>query len=423
MRNSFCFVNWGTFALQLFTNLFALFGMKNFQALFLACIGLVSTLSVQAQVANPGGVDGRINTINTAVPFLRIAPNARSGGMGDLGVAISPDANSIFWNSSKLAFVESEMGFSLTYTPWLKQLVNDIYLAYLSGYKKVDDLSTIGFSLRYFSLGNIVFTDITGTETGQGRPNEFAVDVAYARKLSDNVGAGVNLRYIFSNLASGQQVNGININPGQAIAADINFYGQHPVEVNDLETVLAWGINVSNIGTKISYTDNAENRDFLPTNLGTGVAWTINVDDFNSIMIGADINKLLVPTPDTSDFDPSNGIFDYKEQSIVSGMLTSFSDAPGGFSEEFNEFIYSLGVEYWYDQQFAVRAGYFNEHSTKGNRKFFTVGIGLRYNVFGLDFSYLVPTSNQRNPLDNTLRFSLSFDFNDIKGKTKEAGS
>jgi hypothetical protein len=397
--------------------------MKHFQAVLLVSLFAFSGTVLQAQVGSTGQLDGRINTINTAVPFLRIAPNARSGGMGDLGVAISPDANAIFWNSSKLAFMEQEMGFSLTYTPWLKQLVNDIYLAYLSGYKKLDDNQALGVSLRYFSLGNIIFTDITGTETGQGRPNEFAIDVAYARKLSENIGAGINLRYIFSNLASGQTVNGININPGQAFAADINFYGQHDVEISDLETQLAWGVNVSNIGTKISYTDNAENRDFLPTNLGTGVAWTLNVDDFNSIMIGVDINKLLVPTPDTIDTDPSNGIFDYKEQGIISGMLTSFSDAPGGFSEELSELIYSFGVEYWYDQQFAVRAGYFLESATKGNRKFFTVGLGLRYNVFGLDFSYLVPTSNQRNPLDNTLRFSLSFDFNDIKGKTKQADS
>lgn len=397
--------------------------MKHFQAISLFSLVLLSASLLPAQVGSSGQLDGRINTINTAVPFLRIAPNARSGGMGDLGVAISPDANAIFWNSSKLAFMEQEMGFSLTYTPWLKQLVNDIYLAYLSGYKKLDDNQALGFSMRYFSLGNIVFTDITGTETGQGRPNEFAIDVAYARKLSENIGAGINLRYIFSNLASGQTVNGININPGQAFAADINFYGQHDVEISDLETMLAWGVNISNIGTKISYTDNAENRDFLPTNLGTGVAWTINVDDYNSIMLGMDINKLLVPTPDTIDTDPSNGIFDYKEQGIISGMLTSFSDAPGGFSEELNELIYTVGLEYWYDKQFAVRAGYFNEHSTKGNRKFFTVGLGLRYNVFGLDFSYLVPTSNQRNPLDNTLRFSLSFDFNDLKGKTKEADS
>lgn len=392
-------------------------------ALFCLIIGLLPSFQTQAQVNGVNQLDGRINTINTAVPFLRIAPNARSGGMGDLGVAISPDANAIFWNSSKLAFVDNEMGFSLTYTPWLKQLVNDIYLAYLSGYRKIDDLSTIGFSLRYFSLGQIIFTDITGTETGTGRPNEFAIDMAYARRLSDNLGVGVNLKYIYSNLASGQNVNGVEITPGNAFAADVNLYGSYPVELKSgLETELAWGLNISNIGTKISYTESAENKDFIPTNFALGAAWSINFDDYNKIVLAGDVNKLLVPTPDSVDAD-NNGIFDYKEQSIVSGIIGSFSDAPDGFSEEFRELMYSAGIEYWYDEQFAVRAGYFNEHSTKGNRKFFTVGLGLRYNVFGLDFSYLVPTSNQRNPLDNTLRFSLSFDFNDIKGKTQDAGS
>jgi hypothetical protein len=381
-------------------------------------IGCNFQANAQAPPTGTDGLDGRINTINTAVPFLRIAPNARSGGMGDLGIAISPDANSIFWNSSKLAFAENQMGFSVTYTPWLKQLVDDIYLAYLSGYVKVSDLDAIGFSLRYFSLGNIIFTDITGTTTGQGRPNEFALDVAYARKLSPNVSTGINLKYIYSNLASGQNVNGVTITPGNAFAADINFYGQHEIEISDMESQIAWGVNVSNIGTKISYTESAENKDFIPTNLGTGVALSLNIDEYNQIVLGLDINKLLVPTPDTLDVDPANGVLDYKEVSTASGILGSFTDAPGGFSEETSELMYSAGLEYWYDQQFAVRAGYFNEHSQKGNRKYFTVGLGLRYNVFGLDFSYLVPTSNQRNPLDNTLRFSLSFDFNDIKGKS-----
>jgi len=407
-------------------NVYPYTAMKKGLVRFAATIMVLAltTLNTQAQVGPGGGIDDQINlinTINTAVPFLRITPDGRSGGMGDVGIAISPDANSIFWNTSKMAFLENEMGVSLTYTPWLSQLVDDIYLAYLSGYKKLDDFNTLAFSLRYFSLGQIIFTDISGVETGQGRPNEFALDFGYARKLSDNVGAGVNLKYVFSNLASGQVVNGIDIQPGMAFAADVSFYGQHPLEVGGKETQLAWGAVISNIGTKVSYTQNAENRDFLPTNLGVGVGWTFNVDDFNTITIATDINKLLVPTPDTVDSNPEDGILDYKEQSIVSGMLTSFGDAPGGFGEEMRELIYSIGLEYWYDNQFAVRAGYFNEHSTKGGRKYFTVGLGLRYNVFGLDFSYLVPTSNQRNPLDNTLRFTLSFDFNDIKGKQKES--
>jgi hypothetical protein len=392
-------------------------------ALFLAGASLVP---VRAQVGPGGGIDDQINlvnTINTAVPFLRITPDGRSGGMGDVGIAISPDANAIYWNTAKLAFAETEMGVSLTYTPWLAQLVDDIYLAYLSGYKKLDDLNTLGVSLRYFSLGQIIFTDISGVETGQGRPNEFALDFGYSRKLSDNIGTGVNLKYVFSNLASGQVVNGVDIQPGMAFGADLSFYGQHDMEVGDADDLLRWGVTISNIGTKISYTRNAENRDFLPTNLGLGVGFTHAFDDFNTITLAGEINKLLVPTPDTVDANPQNGILDYKEQSIVSGMLTSFGDAPGGFNEELRELMFSVGLEYWYDNQFAVRAGYFNEHSTKGGRKYFTVGLGLRYNVFGLDFAYLVPSSNQRNPLDNTLRFTLSFDFNDIAGKQKEVGS
>ncbi len=380
----------------------------------------LAPIQSKAQTGPTGGIEddlNLVNTINTAVPFLRITPDGRSGGMGDVGIAISPDANAIYWNPAKLAFAENEMGLSLTYTPWLSQLVDDIYLAYLSGYKKLDDLNALAFSLRYFSLGQIIFTDISGVETGQGRPNEFAVDFGYSRKLSETIGTGVNLKYVFSNLASGQVVNGVDIQPGMAFAADLSFYGEHDVEVGDAGSIVRWGAVITNIGTKVSYTDNAENRDFLPTNLGLGAGFTYNVDDYNSLTIAGEINKLLVPTPSTIDSLPENGILDYKEQSIVSGMINSFGDAPGGFSEELRELMYSIGLEYWYNNQFAVRAGYFNEHSTKGGRKYFTVGLGLRYNVFGLDFSYLVPSSNQRNPLDNTLRFTLSFDFNDIKGK------
>jgi hypothetical protein len=396
--------------------------IKQFKVFVLmCCVVAASSVPARAQIGFNDDI-GLINTINTAVPFLRITPDARSGGMGDMGVALSPDANAVYWNSSKLAFAEEQMGVAVTYTPWLKQLVNDIYLAYLSGYYKLDDLNTFGFALRYFSLGNIIFTDIAGNETGQGRPNEFTLDFAYARKLSENFGIGANLRYIYSNLASGQSVNGVEITPGNAFAADINMYGRYDIEVSDYNTEFAWGANISNIGTKISYTASAENRDYIPTNLALGAAWTFAFDDYNKLTFGLDINKLLVPTPDTVDAD-ANGIFDYKEESIAAAMLGSFSDAPGGFSEEINELMYSAGLEYWYDDQFAVRAGYFNEHATKGNRKYFTVGLGLRYNVFGLDFAYLVPTSNQRNPLDNTLRFTLSFDFNDLDNKQKEQDS
>jgi len=354
-----------------------------------------------------------VNSIITAVPFLRIVPDARSGAMGDVGVAISPDANSIHYNASKLAFAEKDISVSATYTPWLRALgIPDVYLAYLSGYKQIDDISTIGLSLRYFSLGDIAFTDENGGSLGNGRPNEFEVAVAYARKLSPKLSVSVTPKFIYSNLAGGQSVNNIEITPGIAGAADFSLSYKTPIKMKGKESDLSLGLAVSNLGTKISYTKSI-NKDFIPANLGLGAAYNIQIDEFNSITFAADVHKLLVPTPcqgEDCDSD-GNGIPDYKEQSMFRGVLSSFSDAPGGFSEEMRELMFSMGVEYWYDQQFAVRAGYYSEHATKGNRKFFTVGLGLKYNIFGLNFSYLVPTTNQRNPLDNTLRFTLLFDF------------
>ncbi len=355
------------------------------------------------------------NTIVTAVPFLRITPDARGGAMGDAGLATSADANSMHYNASKLAFVDQDLSVSATYTPWLRALgLQDVYLAYLSGYKQIDENQTVGASLRYFSLGSISFTDELGQPLGTGRPNEFEFSVAYARKLSEKLSIAVAPKFIFSNLAAGQSLGDVEISPGIAGAADFSITYKTPVKMASGESMLTLAAAISNLGSKISYTRSV-NRDFIPTNLGIGAAWDFNIDDFNTFTITADINKLLVPTPRFSN-DPeydtdANGIPDYKEQSMFSGLLSSFGDAPGGFSEEIRELMYSFGAEYWYDKQFAVRAGYFTEHPTKGNRRFITLGLGLKYNVFGLNFSYLVPTSNQRNPLDNTLRFSLLFDF------------
>ncbi|MFN0274689.1 MAG: type IX secretion system outer membrane channel protein PorV [Chitinophagales bacterium] len=367
-----------------------------------------------------GTGDSYLNTVTTAVPFLRIAPDARSGGMADAGIAISPDANSIFWNASKLAFVEDNSGLSITYTPWLRNLVNDIYLAYLNGFWKVDDLQTLGASLRYFSLGSITFTDASGNVLQDFRPNEFAFDVAYARKLADNLSAGLDLKYIYSNLATGQFVNGIPIKPANGVAADISLFYHNEFEQADKDAYFNAGLNISNIGNKITYTNSIE-KDFIPTNLGVGVAYGVNFDDYNQLTIALDFNKLLVPTPDSTDVSPADGIFDYKQQGVVSGIFSSFSDAPRGFSEEIKEVILSAGLEYWYNKQFAVRAGYFNEAPEKGNRQFFTVGLGLKYNVFGLDFSYLIPSSNSQNPLDNTLRFTLAFDFASLQGENGDS--
>ncbi len=375
---------------------------------------LLLTISTILNAQNLQLLDGReVNTVTSAVPLMRISPNARSGAMGETGVATTPDANSLHWNAAKFAFIEDDMGFAVSYTPWLRQLVDDIYLAYLSGYKKIDEDQTLAFSLRYFSLGNIQFTDINGQSTGEGNPNEFAIDGAYSRKLTPNLSASIAFRYIRSDLASGQVVNNSQINPASAIAADLGVYYTKDAQIGGLDGNYALGASISNVGSKINYTQSVE-KDFIPMNLGLGSFVGVELDDYNKIGFALDVNKLLVPTPDTIDAD-NNSILDHKEKSVPEAIFSSFADAPGGFSEELREFTVSTGVEYWYDNQFAVRAGYFHEHATKGNRKYFTMGLGLRYNVFGLDFSYLVPVNGQQNPLNNTLRFTLLFNFDALK--------
>ena len=386
---------------------------------------IILTNTSRAQISLGGGSgDDYLNTVTTAGPFLRIAPEARSGGMADVGIGISPDANSIFWNASKTVFIDDKhpYGLSMTYTPWLSNLVNDIYLAYLSGYWKVDDLQALSTSLRYFSLGSITFTDASGNVLQDFRPNEFAFDVAYSRKLADNLSAGLTLKYLFSNLATDQVVNGVQITPAMGVAADISMFYTNKFDTGDKDSEIGLGLNISNIGNKVSYTSSIE-KDFIPTNLGLGAAYTVNFDGYNKLTLALDLNKLLVPTPDTTDTD-NDGIPNFKEETMISGMLGSFSDAPNGFSEEINEFMISTGLEYWYADKFAVRTGYFYEHPTKGDRQFFTVGLGLRYNVFGLDFSYLVPTSNNQNPLDNTLRFTLIFNLDALgESGAEDAGA
>ena len=379
----------------------------------LAFVVTFNQTNVYGQIENES-----INTIVTAVPFLRIAPDARAGSMGDAGIATSTDANAMHFNASKLAFAENDISVSATYTPWLRALdLQDVYLAYLSGYKQIDKISTVGLSLRYFSLGNIQFTDFNGSSLGSSRPNEFEIAGAYARQLSDNFALGVSLKFIYSRLANGTY-NGFNIRPGIAAGADISATYKTDKGIFGREgNQLTIGGAITNLGTKITYTTDAFG-EFIPTNLGVGVAYEHAIDDYNSIVLAVDINKLLVPTPDTLDID-GNGILEHKEAGVATAVFSSFSDAPGGFGEEFSELSYSVGLEYWYDKQFAVRAGYFHEDPTKGNRKYFTVGLGLKYNIFGLNFSYLVPTSNRTNPLDNTLRFSLVFDFGALPAGTK----
>ncbi len=356
------------------------------------------------------------NAVTSAVPFLRIVPDARGGGMGDVGIATSADPNGMHYNPSKLAFANKNVSIAATYTPWMRNLgLQDVYLAYLAGYKKIDKFQTAGLSLRYFSLGNIDFTDDQGQSLGTGRPNEFEVSGAYARKLSDRFSAAVAAKFIYSNLASGQVVGGNEIKPGTAGAADISLTYKAPIKFTKNKSDFTLGVAISNLGSKITYT-NSTNRDYIPTNLGLGLGWLFHLDDYNTITITSDFNKLLVPTPRPDIDEDGDKIPDYRQYSPIRGIFKSFGDAEGGFKEELKEITTSLGVEYWYDDQFSVRAGYFYENYSKGNRKYFSVGLGVKYNIFGLNFSYLVPTTNQRNPLDNTLRFSLLFDFEAFEG-------
>lgn len=399
---------------------------------------IIALIPAKAQVSTQQ-LSGGINPITTSVPFLLIAPDSRQGGMGEVGAATQPDVNSIHWNTSKLAFAEKNMGIGISYTPWLRQLVPDISLSYVSFYKKVNKgMGAFGASLRYFSLGNITFTDIGGNTTGQFKPNEFAVDVAYAQKLSKVFSVGLAFRYINSNLTGGVTLsNGQATKAGQTVATDITMYykSKPGFKVENKKTTVTAGLAITNLGGKISYTTV---KNFIPMNLRLGGGYKVDIDDYNSFGVYLDANKLLVPTPpiykhkldstgkETAEIatDPATGapVIDKGKdpnRPIVAGALGSFSDAPGGASEELKEVNIACGFEYWYDKQFAVRGGYFYEDKTKGGRQFFTIGLGVRYRVFGLDMAYLIPTT-LRNPLQNTLRFTLTFDFDAFKAQNKE---
>ncbi len=392
---------------------------------FLFIICTLIAVQTFAQVWDPAKrceIDGNGNclptTILTAMPFLRIAPDARGGAMGDAGIVSDPSAASMHYNASNLVFAEDKSAVSLNFTPWLKNLgLDDLYLTYLSGYKKLDDRQTVGFNIRYFSLGSIIWTDPSGTETGQGKPREFEVGGAYARKLGDNFSAAISGKFLYSNLASGQIVNGISINAATSFATDVSFTYRKKTKISNYNGYFAIGANLSNLGAKVTYTDNAD-RDFIPTNLGIGGMLRIDFDDYNTLAFVADINKLMVPSPasiSNPEWDKNkDNVADWRQKSLFDGVFGSFADAQGGFSEELKEFYYSVGAEYIYNKQFAARAGYYYESPLKGARKFFTLGVGIKYNVFEFNLSYLAPSTLQRTPLDNTLRFGLNFNFGDF---------
>jgi len=367
---------------------------------------------------------GGARPITTTVLFLNITPESRGGGMGDVGVATSPDANSQYWNMGKLSFIDKGYGGAISINPWLRNLINDMYLSQLSGFYRLSKEEVVGASLTYFDLGKIQFTDISGNALNSFSPQEFAATFGYSRKLSKTFGVGINAKYIHSNLIGSIATSG-GTEPGKAAksgAVDIGFYYTKPLNINGTKNNLALGLNISNLGPKMTYS-NDNQKDFIPTNLRLGGSFTHELDQYNKVTFSVDANKLMVPTTPVY-FKKNNSTIDSLDKNnkrviafgedpnkpLIGGMLGSFSDAPGGFNEELKEITLGGGVEYLYNNVFAVRGGYFNESKLKGNRKYMTIGVGLRYNYFIIDMSYLV-AFNQNNPLGNTLRFTLGMVF------------
>ncbi|MFD1629083.1 type IX secretion system outer membrane channel protein PorV [Pseudopedobacter beijingensis] len=376
-------------------------GKKNFMLAMCFFAGFKAT---HAQTSS----DGRTgNIISTAVPFLLVAPDARSGAMGETGAATTPDISSTHWNPSKLAFLNDSYGFSVSYSPWMQKFVPDINMAYLNGYYKLDDRNVLGASLRYFSYGDIQMTGEQSQDLGVYNPNELAFDATLARSFGNNFSLGLSARYIYSNLSSGF-VNGANQNiAATAFAADISgYYRSDKKPFAGKEATYSAGLNISNIGTKIQHTEGGP-KDFLPTNMRLGGALTYHADELSDLTFTIDANKLLVPTLPNS------------TKSVPAAIFGSFSDAPGGFSEELQELNFGFGAEYMYNKQFAVRVGYFYESPEKGNRNYLTLGAGLKYNIMNIDMAYIA-ASTQKSPLAQTLRFTLAFNFAEVAAAVKK---
>lgn len=350
------------------------------------------------------------NPITTAAPFLLIAPDARAGGMGDVGVSTSPDSNSQHWNASKYAFMPSQFTVGVIYTPWLRELTNDVFLGGFTFANRIDDRSAWAASLKYFNLGQIDLTDINGAPEGTEKLNEFSVDGSYSLKLSESYSMGVTMRYIRSDL--GIESTNSTINPVNSFAVDISGYFQsNESNYGNFNGIWRGGFNLSNIGPKVSYSDDGQ-ENFIPTNLKIGGGFDFILDAQNKLSLNLEFNKLLVPTPSVS--ETGEPPYQQDNVSFFSGIFKSFNDAPNGFSEELKEFTWGLGAEYMYDNAFALRAGYFNESDLKGARKYFTLGSGFKFKSSRIDISYLFNSSKINNPLENTLRFSLSFDFGEL---------
>ena len=410
--------------------------MRILKRLFLSVIFLSVAVSISAQTTTTGG-DGfdtkygrmGINAISTAVPFITLAPDARTGAMADVGASTSADANSMHWNPAKYAFADKPIGVALNYTPWMRGIgVSDINLFNVAGYYKINDKSAVAATLTYFSLGQVNFRGENNEDHGLVHPNEFAIDATYSRKFSEKISGAVAGRFIFSDLAQGVHSQAM-AKAGTSVAADIALYYVEPIKLGEMDAEFALGVNISNLGSKMSYEVTKDKKEFIPANLKIGPSLKMNIDDYNSIFVGIDFNKLLVPTPPM--YDPTYEYIAHgrtNEVDFFKGMIQSFYDAPGYvinpadenglpdtvkigvFREELQEINISIGAEWWYNKLLAVRAGYFFEHPRKGDRQFITVGAGLRYNVFGLDLSYLI-SLRRNSPLENTLRVSLTLNF------------
>ncbi len=390
--------------------------MKRFK-----CLPIIIFLAVSVTGLIQGQVTTELNPIQTAVPFLIIAPDSRAGAMGDAGAATSPDPYSMHWNPAKYAFIDGKSGFALSYAPWLRALIPDINIAYLSYYYSIDSKQVLAASLVYSSLGEIQFTDPYGNPIKNFKANEFSIDAAYSRLLSEHFSGGVAFRFIYSNLTGGEPVGGTETKPGISYAADISGYYTNETRISKKDFDYSFGFNFSNIGAKMSYTDTNEDPNFIPMNMRIGTSGTVALDRYNKISLAFDINKLLVPTPPIYDPEDNTQIIAGKDPnvSVPVAIFQSFYDAPGGFKEEMHEISYAVGAEYMYNDQFALRGGYFHEHASKGNRKYFTAGAGFRLSAFTIDISYLMPLA-QNHPLARTLRFSIAFELESLRNASKK---
>lgn len=379
-------------------------------ALMILVMASLGMQSLSAQTSS-----GELNAIQTVVPFLTIAPDSRAGAMGDAGVATAPDVYSMHWNPAKFAFIDGKGGVGISYSPWLRNLVPDINIAYLSAYGRVDKKQVVHGSLIYSSLGDVAFTDDFGNLERNFKPNEWSFDLGYSRLFTENLSGGIAFRFIYSNLTGGFYSGGTATKAGTSFAADISSYYQKDISAFGKDALMAFGLNLSNIGSKMSYSD-AQTSDFIPMNMRMGTAFTLDLDNYNKLTGTIDLNKLLVPTPPFYSITSPDSIIKGKDPNVAVpvAIFQSFVDAPGGIKEELREITFSYGLEYWYNNLFAIRGGYFYENQTKGNRKYFTAGAGVRLSGFTVDFSYLMPLV-QNHPLARTLRFSLSFDLNALR--------